>query len=211
MGNITGIFRALIHKGFNHTKHFFLAALYFLATAIVTGVLFNGYVPRVFEGFVFVPVIVLIVVVIAHIALYLYLPKRLNVSKEYFLRYPTRQFLQLDPRRLVFKTADIVSQQLLIVLLVLFLQDAGLRLPQVILAFAIIFSAFHVPLTLFEKGKWPAWYFTAFAMLSAVVFPILILKVQYGFVYSFIIHWVFYTATAVGFWMWRASSARHHA
>lgn len=38
-------------------------------------------------------------------------------------------------------------------------------------------------------------------IVSAIIFPTLILKVQYGFVYSYIVHWVFYTLTAVGFWI----------
>ena len=121
--------------------------------------------------------------------------------KEYFEEYPQRQYLKIDLRRLFSKSIDILSQQVAVVLLVMFLGDAGLNLNQIILIFAVIFGLVHAPLIIIERGTWPSWYFTIFSILSAVVFPTLILKVQYGFVNSYIIHLVFYTLTATGFWI----------
>ena len=198
-----GIFFFLLYKkGLDYIKHFHWTAAYFVCVAIVTFFIFRAHVARILQNFSATPLIVLGVVIFIHIILYTYLPKYLKEPKDYFEKYPKRQYLKIDRRRLLSKSMDILAQQVLVVLLVIFLKDAGLSLYQIIFAFAVIFGLVHAPLILFERGTWPSWYFTVFSILSAIIFPILILKVQYGFVYSYIVHWVFYTFTAVGFWLW---------
>lgn len=198
-----GIFFWFIYKkDIDYIKHFLWTATYFLSITFVTSLIFREHITRALSGFTATPLIILGVLVLAHIILYIYLPKYLQEPKDYFEKYPKRQYLKIDRRRLVSKSMDILAQQVFVVLLVMFLQDAGLTLNQIIIAFAVIFGFVHAPLILFERGTWPSWYFTIFSILSAIIFPTLILKVQYGFVYSYIVHWVFYTFTAVGFWVW---------
>lgn len=198
-----GVFFWFVYKkDVDYIKHFLLTATYFLCIAIFTSLIFRDHIARVLQNFTATPFIVLGLVIFAHIILYIYLPKYLREPKDYFKKYPKRQYLKIDQRRLVSKSMDILAQQIFVVLLVMFLQDAGLTLSQIIIAFAVIFGLVHTPLILVEWGAWPSWYFTIFSVLSAIIFPILILKVQYGFVYSYIVHWIFYTFTAIGFWIW---------
>lgn len=197
-----GIFFWFIHKkNGDYIKHFLLTATYFFCVAIFTSLIFKNHVARAIQNFTSTPLIVLGFIILVHIILYIYIPKYLLEPKEYFEKYSKRQYLKIDKRRLMSKSMDILTQQVFVVLLVMFLQDAGLSLNQIIIAFAVIFGLVHAPLILFERGTWPSWYFTVFSILSAIIFPTLILKVQYGFVYSYIVHWVFYTLTAVGFWI----------
>jgi|SRR3989344_3473729 len=196
-----GFFLLYIYKRIDYIKHFIWTALYFLATAIITSFIFSDYIVRIFENFTPIPFLVLVGVLVIHVFLYFYIPKHLKEPEDYFQRYPKRQYLTLDKRRLVSKSMDILAQQLFVVLLVLFLQDAGLSFKQIILSFALVFGIVHLPLIFLERG-WPSWYFTIGSILSAILFPILIIKVHYGFVYSYIVHWIFYTFTAVGFWIW---------
>lgn len=202
LGTSWGFFFLYIYKHVDYIKHFIWTAVYFFVTAVITSFVFKDHLVRVLWDFTAIPLLILVGVVVVHVALYLYLPGHLQEPKEYFQRYPKRSFLTLDRRRLVSKPMDILAQQVFVTLLVLFLQDGGLTLGQTIIAFAVIFGAVHTPLIFIEHGAWPSWYFTIFAILSAVIFPILIVKVKYGFVYSYIIHWVFYTFTAVGFLLW---------
>lgn len=197
-----GIFLYL-HKRFEniYIRYFVLTSLYFLSVTAITILVFGEYVLSVFSGFTPVPFIVLGGAILLHIVLYFYFPKKITAPEGYFKKYPARQYLQINWRRLISKSADILSQQLFILLLVIFLQKAGLTFYQVIISFAVIFGLVHMPLILLERGAWPAWYFTAFSILSAIIFPALILKIQYGFVYSYLVHWLFYTFIAVGFWI----------
>ena len=197
-----GIFFWFIHKkGGDYIKHFILTSTYFLCVAIFTSLIFRDHIARAIQNFTATPLIVLGLLILVHIILYIYIPKCLREPKDYFEKYPKRQYLKIDKRRLLSKSIDIFSQQIFVVLLVMFLQDAGLTLDKIIIAFAIIFGLVHAPLILVERGTWPSWYFTVFSILSAIIFPTLILKVQYGFVYSYMVHWIFYTLTAVGFWI----------
>ena len=197
-----GIFFWFVHKkNVDYIKYFILTATYFLCVAIITSLVFRDHIARALQNFTVTPLIVLGLVIFVHIILYIYLPKYLQEPKDYFEKYPKRQYLKIDKRRLLSKSIDILSQQVFVVLLVIFLQDTGLVLNQIIIAFAVIFGLVHAPLILVERGTWPSWYFTVFSILSAIIFPILIIKVQYGFVYSYIVHWVFYTFTAIGFWI----------
>ena len=194
------IFFGFVYKRVDYIKHFAWTASYFLVTAVITIVIFKEHILEVVQNFVLIPIVVLIVIIVTHIWLYSYLLKNFKKPAEYFEKYPKRTFLQIDFRRMISKSMDLFAQQIFIVLLALFLKDAGLTLGQIIIAFALIFGAVHAPLIIFERG-WPLWFFTIFSILSAVIFPILILRVNYGFVYSYIVHWTFYTLMAIVFWI----------
>jgi hypothetical protein len=206
---VRGIFGVLIRKGFDYVRHYIWTTFYFAAAAAGTCLLFRSYLGRILHPSL-LSIVILLVVIFAQITVYSVAAKFLVMPEEYFLRYPSRRFLLLDIRSLSYKTMDIVSQQILIVLLVLFLHDAGLTVWQTIVAFALIFTVFHIPLILLEKGEWVGWYLTGFALLSAVLFPVLVLKTPGGSLYTFIIHWLFYSITAIVFWRIRSTKKVVH-
>jgi len=197
-----GFFFLYLSKRIDYVKHFIWTGTYFLLVAVITAFVFQDYIVRALSDFTIAPLIVLGFATILHVLLYVFIHKYLQEPKDYFVRYPKRQYLQVDLRRLFSKSMDILSQQVFVLLLIMFLQDAGLTTGQIIITFAVIFGMIHAPLILIERGTWSSWYFTIFSILSAIIFPILIIKIQYGFVYSYIVHWIFYTFTAVGFWIW---------
>lgn len=196
-----GFFLLYLHKKIDYTNHFVWTTLYFLTMAIVSSLIFKDHLYEVLQNFILLPFIILVATMALGVFLHSYLPRHLEEPKDYFLKYPKRQYFILNQRRLFSKSAELLFQQIFVVLLILFLRDAGLNIRQIILVFAIIFGVVHIPLIFIERN-WPSWYFTIFSIFSAIVFPVLILKVHYGFVYSYIVHWVFYTLTAVGFWVW---------
>lgn len=204
LGVFWGIFFLFIYKQVDYIRHFGLTALYFFGVALATSLVFWGHLASVLANVAVLPLVVFFVVALGHVALYFYLPRYLPEPTAYLKQYPRRTFLTLDHRRLVSKAADLLAQQVFVVLLALFLRDAGLTLLQIVIAFAVIFGGVHLPLIIIDQGAWPAWYFAGFAVLSGIVFPVLVLKIAYGFVYSYIVHWLFYTLTAVGFWVWYA-------
>ena|SRR3989338_1920912 len=195
-----GFFFMYLQIRVNYIRFYLITSLYFLATALITIFVFRGYISQVIQNFTVIPFVILGLVYAAHIILYYYFRGYVREPKEYFQRHPKRTYLFIDYRRLFSKSFDLFSQQVFIVLLAFFLKEAGLTIKEIIVAFALIFGIVHAPLIWLDKG-WPAWYFTVFAVLSAIVFPLLILKVNYGFVYSYIVHMVFYTLTAIGFWL----------
>lgn len=163
--------------------------------------LFWPYVTRVLGDFSPTPLVALAVFMLGQAVLYVYLPRYLSEPKEYFQRYPDREYLKIDWRRLISKSADILAQQVFVVLLVLSLKDSGFSFWEIILAFGVLFALVHVPLFLREYPAWPAGLFAGAVAAFSVIFPPLILFVPYGFVYNIILHWIFYTVTGSVFWL----------
>ena len=73
----------------------------------------------------------------------------------------------------------------------------------VILIYTVVFSIAHIPLMkLFgDQVKSFARFYVVAALASGLVFPPLILKVDGGFVYAYVIHSFFYTLLAEVFWV----------
>jgi small-conductance mechanosensitive channel len=195
---VWGFFFSFLHqKRIDYVKHFLWTAGYFLGVAIITCIIFQSYILKIVQGFTIIPFIPLAIVIAASFILYFFLPKYFNEPEKYFEKYPNREYLKIEWRRLISKSTDILAQQIFIVLLVTFLNNIGLSLPEIIIVFFILFGALHIPLISKEWGAWPSWLFGAAVVLFSIIFPILILTVHYGFVYAYLIHWLFYVVTAI--------------
>jgi len=201
-----GIFYNVLYRrwGIDYTRQFWWTTAYFIGSAAVTSIIFWEHISRVLQNFTALPLMVLGIFMLFQLVLYVYIPKWLHEPKDYFEKYPDRYYLKIDWRRLISKSADIGAQQILIVLLVLFLQDAGLPLYQLVLWFFVLFVLLHVPLIASEWGRWPSGLFAGAVVAFSASFPLLILYVPYGFVYTFILHWLFYTLTGLVFWSIRS-------
>ena len=199
----TFFFFGLFRRGIGYVNHFLWTTGYFLSVAAITAIVFSNYVRQVVQGFVVEPFIVLVVVIILTVLIYLYAPQYIKKPERYLRDYPDYEYLVINWRRLIPKFADILAQQLFIVLLILFLQQTGLPLYGIILAFFGLFGLLHIPLIARGWGTWSAWVFGAAVISFSILFPVIILNIHYGFVYTYIIHWLFYLITAIGFWVWK--------
>lgn len=197
-----GIFYNILHRklGVNYTEHFWWTSVYFLSAGALVSLIFWQQVSEVLQDGARVPLIALSVFISALLVWSLYFPRLVREPKEYLDTYPDRYYLKIDWRRAIAKSTDIAAQQVFIVLLVLFLRDMGLSLYHILPWFLFLFSLLHIPLILSEWGKWPALLFAGAVIVFSCVFPVLILYVPYGFVYTFMIHWLFYILAATVFW-----------
>ena len=100
-------------------------------------------------------------------------------------------FLRMSYSYILSKSVEILFQQVVVFTLVIKLAGIYPDPFAVIGIFAILFTAVHLPITAFIGFKF-GMIFTVAAALSALVFPPLILGFGGGFVYSYIIHWLFY-------------------
>jgi hypothetical protein len=198
-----GFYHVLFRRfGLGYTKGFLITTAYFLVSAGVVSVIFWDTLKRVLVDVDALPLVVLGVFMLAQLALYVYIPQRLARPATYLTEHPDRYYLDISWRRLVSKSADIVAQQIYIVLMVLFLQELGLTLYATIVWFGVLFALLHAGLVIAEWGRWPALLFGSAVLGFSLVFPVLILLVPYGFVYNIMLHWLFYTITATTFWVW---------
>ncbi len=111
---------------------------------------------------------------------------------------PSTDILFANPWYFLPKSAEVLMQQLLITVLVLELSFRLHSLKKVILGFAVCFGGAHALLFLVYGAVTEyAVVMTAGSLLSALVFPYLILRVQGGFVYSYTTHLLFYIFLAM--------------
>lgn len=195
-----GLFHAYLYRrGMDYVQNYLRVLTYFTLVAALLGGIFWSNLQPLFEEFALAPIVALGVFVAVQIAFCLYVPRYGSVPREYLVEYPDRYFLEVGWRRLISKSADIAAQQVFIMLLVVFLRDAGLTFPQLVGSFLFLFALLHLPLIIREKGRWPSWLFAGAVLAFSATFPYLLLYVPYGFVYTYMTHWVFYMTTALVF------------
>lgn len=95
------------------------------------------------------------------------------------------------------KSIEILVQQILITVLVLEFYSRFNSLKETVIGYAICFGGAHILLFSINGSPTPyALIMIAGSVLSALVFPFLILRVRGGFIYAYTIHLVFYILLA---------------
>lgn len=95
------------------------------------------------------------------------------------------------------KAFEILLQQLLITVLILELSYTFQTFKNVVIGYALCFGGAHVLLFVLDQAPAPyAILITVSAVLTSFVFPYLILKFREGFVYAYMVHFIFYIVLA---------------
>ena len=148
------------------------------------------------------PFIVLILVYVVTVALYRVARVSFTRPEQLIERNPYELFLTLDYRYLFSKSFELLFQQIMIVVLILTIHRMTATMIHVIVIYGVIFSLAHLPIYPFigtNEKAFRVFYIVA-SIASAVLFPLLILKIDCGFVYSYAIHLSFYTLAALILW-----------
>lgn len=197
-----GLYGVMWRRKINYVRRFAITSLYFLTLSIVIAILFRGTFARVVTDFNFTPFVVLVLVYVATLVVYHLSRKYLEKPTRLISANPNEFFLTLDYRYLISKSFELLFQQAMIVLLILIVYGVTDTMINVMLVYGVIFALAHIPIYPLIGATariFKLVYFAA-SIASAIVFPLLILKVGYGFVYSFVIHSSFYTLAALFFW-----------
>lgn len=203
-----GVSFGLIRKGITYLTHPLLMSFSFLSFSVLVMILFQPRLEPLLSSVTVPSVVVLLGVVVATIAVYGVAPRWLARPEELIARHPMEFYLPMRYRYLVPKSFEILFQQLTIVVLSLGLAATGLPLTGVVLAFLGCFAVLHLPMLLLVGTRVGMSYNLASATLAAI-FPVLILRVPSGVVYSYAAHWFFYTLAALGAWMYAGGSRAH--
>lgn len=196
----------LIRKGITYVEHFFITSIVFLLfSALLLGLFWRRF-ESLASDFIALPFFVLLLAVGVTLVLYAVCPRYLRRPDALIARHPEEFYLRMDYRYLVSKSCEVLFQQLIIVALTLLLASTGLTMTGVVLAFLGLFGVLHLPVRLII-GKGLGTYYSLAAATLAVVFPVLILRVHYGFVYSYAAHWFAYTLLALLGWLYRGTAA----
>lgn len=195
-----GVSFGLLRHGITYVDHPFITSLTFLSFSVPVVVLHWRRLEPLASRVAAAPLIVLLLAGLLTILVYAAVPKRFRRPVGLIARHPEEFYLRMDYRYLVPKTFEVLFQQLVIVALTLLLAATRLSLTGVVLAFLCIFGALHLPM-LRIVGKTVGLSYGIASVTLAAVFPILILRVDSGFIYSYTAHWFFYTIAALVAWV----------
>jgi hypothetical protein len=200
-----GVSFGLIRHRVTYLTHPLVTSGVFLLFSVLVASLFRPWLAPLASTLTAPSLIVLLAAVVLTVAVYAVAPRRFERPDALIARHPEEFYLAMQYRYLVPKSFEILFQQLIIVALTLRLAATGLPLPAVVLAFLGCFALLHLPMLLLVKRQVGIAYNLA-SLTFAAVFPVLILRVPSGVVYSYAAHWFFYTLTAVAAWMYAGGS-----
>ena len=193
-------------KRFDYIKNYLTVSVYFFI--ISAGILYSykDITYPMLTSITIFPFAILVLFFLINFLSYYFSNNFLKRPVELLGKYSGVDFLKLDYRYLMSKSFEILYQQVLIIVLVLMLHSFGLNLFYITIIFAIMFGFGHLPAFKFHKDIFGLIIFIA-ALSSSFLFPYLILNFKYGFIYTYIAHWLFYSNTGILFWLLNQKSA----
>ena len=184
----------------SYTKNFISVSAYFIVISIFIAYYYKYILINIYNALTIFQII-LIAFFLSIIFLTYFVSNKLLIKPvEFIEKYSTAPFLELDYRYIVSKSFEIFYQQLLIIALVYSLDEVGLNLTMITLVFAVMFGLSHIGSLKYHKNIFGIIILFS-AILSSFFFPYLILKFKYGFIYTYIAHWLFYSNTGLLFWL----------
>jgi hypothetical protein len=116
---------------------------------------------------------------------------------------PYSDLLFASPWYFLPKAAEILVQQVLIVVLILKLSERITSLFRLLLIYAFTFGSIHLSMYVIVGAPMPyGLTMTIAALISTIFFPYLILRIHGGVVYTYMIHLLFYIILAMLLHVW---------
>lgn len=186
-------------KKINYIINYGLMSFIFLIASIINFITFKILIFDYFKNFMILPFIILALFFILNTLVYYLSSKYMNKPIKLIKKYPNEFFLLMNYKYLTSKSFDILFQQTMILILILLLIKNNFYILEIIFLFAILFGGIHI-FQYIRSGKFFGTYYLIFSILSSFIFPLIIIKLNYGVIYTYIIHWLFYTLSALYFW-----------
>jgi hypothetical protein len=182
----------LSNRKMSYVEKYRLTAIFFLlASALILLVFHRDLYFLIKSNFQIIPFLSLILLFVFNSLAYKYVGSFFPNYKKAFELDGTLYFAKFDKKYLLSKSFEILYQQIMISLLSIWLVGSGFYFLTTVFIFALVFGLGHVPLFFYSK-KSVGLFFLFASIISSFVFPFLILKVEWGIVYSYIFHWIFY-------------------
>lgn len=195
-----GVSFGFIRRGITYTDHPVITSALFLSFSVPVVALHWPRLEPLTRQVTVAPLLALALAVVLTLVAYALIPRILRRPEALIARHPEEFYLRMDYRYLLPKSFEVLFQQLCILVFTLLLADTGLSSTGVVLAFLGIFGVLHLPM-LPVIGTPIGRYYGIASVTLAAAFPILILRVHSGFLYSYTAHWLFYTLVSVLVWV----------
>lgn len=195
-----GTFYFMTKRGVTFNKRYGLLILFFLFFSFLAIYSFKDILASLKSSFTLAPFLIFVFIYVITIVLYHFSHKSLQRPALLIERYPHQHIIKMDYSYLVSMPFHVLFQQIMVLIMVLWLSKQNYSLFEIIFYFMLIFGLLHV-FAMIPNGRIFGTYYLIASLIGAFIFPILILKVNYGFVYSYIVHFSFYSISSVLFWL----------
>ncbi len=200
----TGLF--LLPKR-NYIKNYILISIYFFLISLILIFIFRKIMEDLSKRLTILSLVLILILFLIIFLTYFFSNKFVKKPLEFLAKYSHVSYLMMDYKYLLSKSFEILYQQILIISLVFILAESGLNLFFITIIFVILFGFGHLPVIKLQKDFFG--YFILLAGLcSSFLFPFLILNFKYGFIYTYIAHWLFYSNTGLLFWILESGKIR---
>ena len=191
----------------DYINNYLIVSLYFCAISLILIYIFRNPLDTLTKNLSVFPVIILAGFFVLNFLTFFLSNTFLRKPIEFIDKYSTVHYLKMDYRYLLSKSFEIFFQQILIVSLVLLLHENGLSVTWITIIFVCMFGFGHIPMLKLCEGFFGTIIFTA-GIFSAFLFPYLILIFEHGYIYTYILHWFFYTNTGLLFWILKSKPVK---
>ncbi|MDO8556328.1 MAG: hypothetical protein Q7R96_04105 [Nanoarchaeota archaeon] len=187
-------------KGVTYVHNYGLTVIFFILSTILAINIFDF----PFEKIAITPLAIssLIALYILSLSTYSLAKKLLKPPQTLLKKYPDHYWITLDYRYLISKSFEILFQQTMIIIGVWMLYNAGFSLLKTITYFFIIFGFIHL-IGISTAGKTMGIFYLLASLIGALFFPILIIASPDGFIYSYIVHFLFYIIAGIVVWIYQ--------
>jgi hypothetical protein len=188
----------LQRKGVDYSRKFYILAAYYLLASSACFLIFKGLLIPYFSDFTSMPFVAL---AFSALALFLLSPainSKLKIPEKVTKKYRKAFIFNFDRRFIMAKIPDVAFQQVFILALLLTMVSNGLSANHAIVLFGIVFILLHF--TLLPRMGDVAFFHVFLSAVASFIFPVLVLRVNYGIVYSFSLHLLGYLAFRVLLW-----------
>lgn len=179
------------HK-LNYIKDYKKVSVVFLLGTLAFILLYFRYLGQFFVTFSFIPFLILIVFYFLIIFIYRYLRPHRNKALIQKNEAKGLYFTSMENNYLISKSFNILFQQVGILCVVAFLKNLGIQTILIMIIFAILFGVSHIYLYVKNLSSMIAEIFIPASIVSGLLFPPMVLTIQYGIIYTYSIHWSFY-------------------
>lgn len=203
---VGAVFVLLVRHRVNYIDRYPITAAYFALATVVVAIPFRSVLAPLLHEVRPIHGLFFAVVAGLHILVYRWLPGRMARPETLIRAYPHIYWLRLDQRYNVSKPFELLFQQTLFVTLVLLLDRSGWPRIGWNMLLLGLFASLHIPIIPLV-GRYFGLYYLGSSIVGAILFPAVILSRPDGFVYSYLLHWLYYLASSIFFWTFAPSVA----
>jgi hypothetical protein len=188
------VFNYLSLQRIDYIREYKKVSLLFLLNTFLLLILFFNSIKVFFSSFEPLPIFLLLLLYVFLFSTYKFMRKYTDFRIIEKLESKNVYFASISYRYIIYKSFDILFQQIALLCILTSLRDFNLPYISLGILFSLSFAVGH--LFMIRKGIFIGLLFIISAFFGGLIFPILLLD-QYGIFYTFIVHWLFYILLGV--------------